>query len=364
MDFLDFVEKLNLWRGGIWMRRVLTSLLLYLFFILVIAFPFPRNADFTLFIAPTDTTRELLGVDDFPPMLIFGRLSLTNQDPALIFRNLREGLRDDITLGSKPLGIVVEEKYSFDVVLNLVENLFDEIGAIIDYSENEKEIMHSSGSVYVLRRNKYWYVCLSREIRQLVLDMLANKVPSSVYYANKDVVFHYKNSKLPILGMIMYLLGDYWGIPKAEEFSLQEEKGILKFELLIQKSIDSYERELLSKFEVTLKGLSYIDGPDYIFGGSGFFGSFLFEFMKVYTGTDLGLSSLLKYFTNYLVSIKYDYELEDYVWLFCGRYLPEYEKVVALLFSPKYARILRGLKLSLTKSWFLRVPCQVGKGSN
>lgn len=321
------------------LRRVFVGLLILFSTVFLYGFIVPGNSDFTLFVSPSVFTTKLLGIEDFPEMLFFGKLSSGLNGLTSLLRMLKEPVAFSSFFGdvsNLAIGMVVRSDVPLEDVLSLVEKLAGRTGVLIDLSDEEKEIFFGSNSAYLMKIGAFWYACFSKDIRQLIADVRSKKAPTLTVTLPSEVTLHYKTYTGTLINQLLYYFGEHWGSPRSEELVVKEEDGVVLFELSLERTLDSYEKDVLQRYEASLSGLYYLEDAEYLFGGSGLYGALIFEILKSYADWDADLTNVMPFLLSYLISIKFDYEVGEFVWHISGKYLPENERILALLFSGKY----------------------------
>lgn len=365
------LSYLDLWKGGMDMKgKLFTVALLVLFsslYLFAISVIVPGNSDFVMYL-----DLSVLENQDWLPVFqeagiptvvsVYGKLSLGN---ALGFLNLDESAEFSLkNLLGLPLGIVLPGNIGDKSLGYVLSSLFDSTIEVPKLTINEPSIiLLKSQKLYIIRSKDSIYLCFNKDISTFTKDMLTGKI-SSIPLSTKDgVVVYFKTYKKSLIGELLYITGDYIGIPISDELIITKKDEKYRFEATIVKTYSNYEKKLALAKRGILRDLSYIDSANIIIA---FDTSNMGDSPLLTADLDVDIPEEIQKLFSFIEifrAVSFSLTIDGY-FTFSGIYKPEYEQDAKLTAS-FMKKLLgdQGYQVSLENRVINIYPSEIDKSS-
>ncbi|ANE41200.1 hypothetical protein JM64_03780 [Fervidobacterium ngatamarikiense] len=247
---------------------VVLSTLLSSFYLFAITIFVPGNSDFVMYfninnIGDQELTAILQEAGITPIISVYGKFSLGSALSLSIFDEL-EDFSPKVLIGS-PIGIVLPGKIGDKSLEFLINYMFDANIQIPKLTVNQPSIVTiDNKKLCIIRSNDNIYLCFNKDISMFTKDMLNAKISSISLLTKDDVIAYFKTYKKSFIGELLYTFGDYFGIPIYDEIVITKKGENYSFKITINKTFSDYEKKLVLTRRGILKGLSYLDGANFI----------------------------------------------------------------------------------------------------
>ncbi|WP_448376010.1 hypothetical protein, partial [Fervidobacterium sp.] len=247
---------------------VVLGVLFTSFYLFAITITIPGNSDFVMYLNLSNIENQELATvlqeaGITPIISVYGKLSLGSALNPSIFDEL-ENFSLKVLFGS-PIGMVLPGKIGDKTLEFLINYMFDASIKIPKLTINEPSIVTiDNKKLYIIRSKDNIYLCFNKDVSMFTKDMLNAKISSISLLTKDDVVAYFKTYKKSFIGEFLYTFGDYFGIPTSEELVITRKGENYSLKITINKTFSDYEKKLVLSRKGILKGLSYLNGANFI----------------------------------------------------------------------------------------------------